>query len=99
MAALKAARTPVSLQHPAELAVGLAIAQFGDKVEEVLRELQPHVLCEYLFDLCVKLNGFVRECRVIGVAETPSRLMLCAAGITMMRQCFELLGITWLERI
>lgn len=99
MAALKAARTPIVLEHPAEQAVGLAVAQFAEKVEDVLRELQPHVLCEYLYDTCVKLNVFVRECRVINVPETPSRLMLCAAGIATMRKCFDLLGMAWLERI
>ncbi|KAJ1616116.1 hypothetical protein T492DRAFT_606500, partial [Pavlovales sp. CCMP2436] len=99
MAALKTARTPIKLEHPAEVAFGTAIAQFGDKVEEVLRDLQPHMICEYLYDTCSKLNAFVRECRVINVPESPSRLMLCAAGLAVMRQCFELLGMDWLERI
>jgi arginyl-tRNA synthetase len=99
IAALKAARTPIVLAHPAEVLFGGAIARLGDKIEEMLRELQPHVICEYLYDACGKLNAFVRECRVINVAESPSRLMLCVAGLNTMRKCFELLGITWLERI
>ena len=78
---------------------GGAIARLADKIEETLRELQPHVICEYLYDTCGKLNSFVRECRVINVPESPSRLMLCVAGLNTMRKCFELLGITWLERI
>jgi arginyl-tRNA synthetase len=99
LAALKAARTPINLAHPAEWAFGVCVIRMQDKLEEVLRDLQPHVICEFLYDTCVKLNSFVFECRVIQVEESPSRLMLCAAGLQVMRTCFDLLGIQWLERI
>lgn len=97
--ALVAARTPIALTHPAELAFGAAVVRFPDRVEDVLRELCPNVLCEYLYDMSAKLNVFVRECRVIGVPQTPSRLMLCCAGLNVMRTCFELLGMEYLHRI
>lgn len=44
-------------------------------------------------------NQFYTECQVIGSPEEDSRLLLCEATAVVMRQCFQLLGITPLYRI
>lgn len=64
-----------------------------------MTELMPNRLCEYLYDLSDVFNGFYTDCNVIGSEEETSRLLLCEATATVMRQCFSLLGITPLERI
>ena len=47
----------------------------------------------------IKLNGFYRDCRVIGSPEQNSRLLLVAAAEKVMRQGFDLLGIVTLDKI
>lgn len=60
MAALKAARTPVHLAHPAELVVGLALAQFGDKVSVLAGCTPPPVACRLLPAACALADQFRR---------------------------------------
>ena len=85
-----------------ELALALELAQLPDVLELVLSDLMPHRLCDYLYDLCTVGTSFVTKCFVLDVDQPhvmKSRLALCAATCTMMRECFSLLGIKPLERI
>ena len=68
-------------------------------MEELLSELAPSRLCEYLYDLSGVFNQFYAECQVVGSTQEDSRLLLAEATAVVMRQCFHLLGITPLYRI
>lgn len=59
----------------------------------------PNRLCEYLYELSDVVNGFHHECQVIGSKQEASRLLLCQATVMIKRACFELLGLTPLNRI
>jgi len=65
----------------------------------MIGELMPNRLCEYLYDLSEAFNGFYTECQVLNSESESSRLLLCLATATIKRKCFDLLGITPLERI
>ena len=56
-------------------------------------------LTEYLYNLAEVFNQFFGECRVMGSEQEASRTLLAEATARVMRQCFELLGITPLYRI
>lgn len=90
---------PAVVQDPSELALALELLQLPDVVEAALADLLPNRLCEYLHGLCVKATSFVSICKVLGTPEMRSRLLLCAATCKVMRQCFDLLGISPLDRI
>lgn len=64
-----------------------------------MNELMPNRICEYLYDLSEAFNGFYTECQVNNSDAEGSRLLLCLATATVKKQCFDLLGITPLERI
>lgn len=83
----------LSLSHRSEWNLACSILRFNDAVEKVAKELMPNVLCKYLYDLCISLNGFYRDCRVIGAPEQNSRLLLIMAAEKVMRQGLNLLGI------
>nr|GEW68409.1 aminoacyl-tRNA synthetase, class 1a, anticodon-binding [Tanacetum cinerariifolium] len=59
---------------------------------EVCTILAPHILCEYLYVLCVKFNN-LNVCQVGGSGEETSRLSLCEPAEVVVRKCFDLLGI------
>ncbi|GJM94699.1 hypothetical protein PR202_ga11371 [Eleusine coracana subsp. coracana] len=63
-------------------------------VEEACTNLLPNVLCEYLYNLSEMFTKFYTNCQVVGSPEETSRLLLCQATAVVMRQCFQLLGIT-----
>lgn len=90
----------IELKDPRELALALHIARFPEAIEDLLTDLAPNRLCEYLYDLSGVFNQFYTECQVIGSGESEdSRLLLCEAAAVTMRKCLEILGITPLYRI
>ncbi len=85
-----------------ETALALQLAQLPDVLDAVLSDFLPHRVCEYLYELCEKGSKFVTQCFVLDTKRPSvmrSRLLLCAATVTMMRQCFALLGIEPPDRI
>ncbi|TVU17414.1 hypothetical protein EJB05_33450, partial [Eragrostis curvula] len=84
----------ISLNHPDERVLGLYLIRFAEVVEEACTNLLPNVLCEYLYNLSEMFTKFYTNCQVVGSAEETSRLLLCQATAVVMRQCFQLLGIT-----
>jgi arginyl-tRNA synthetase len=69
--------------------------RLGEVIDLVGRELKPHQLCAYLYDLATKYSGFFENCPVLQSEEPirSSRLTLCeAAGLTLGLG-LELLGI------
>ncbi len=93
---------PLRLAEPAERAVAMRLARFGESIEAVARELMPHILCTYLYDLAVETNRFYEACPVLR-AEDPalrlSRLRLCDLTARTLRLGLWLLGIDVSERM
>ncbi len=81
------------------LPVCVSFLQFPETIEDMLAELMPNRLTEYLYGLSEAFNGFYTECKVLGSEQEDSRLLLVEATARIMRQCFSLLGITPLYRI
>ncbi|KAJ1261862.1 hypothetical protein BS78_09G063200 [Paspalum vaginatum] len=84
----------ISLDHPDERVLGLYLIRFAEVVEEACTNLLPNVVCEYLYNLSEMFTKFYTNCQVVGSPEETSRLLLCQATAIVMRQCFQLLGIT-----
>jgi arginyl-tRNA synthetase len=90
----------VKLQEDSERQLAFKLLQFGDTIKSVLKELGLNRLCEYLYDLSVDYTTFVTNCHVLNSPEfMESRIALCMATKETMQKCFELLGISPLERI
>ena len=91
--------TTITLEHPSEWDLACYILRFSDMLEQIPNDLMPNRICKYIYDLSIKLNGFYRDCRVIGSPEQDSRLLLVAVAERVMRQGFDLLGIKTLDQI
>jgi arginyl-tRNA synthetase len=89
------------LEEPAEQTLALLLTRFGDVVEDVGRTLQPHRLCNYLYELSGALAIFYEQCPVLqssgGVRD--SRLALCAATKRVLASGLTMLGIEALDRM
>ncbi|MCK4628831.1 MAG: arginine--tRNA ligase, partial [Sedimentisphaerales bacterium] len=55
---------PLVLTEPDELALAKLLLRFGEVVETVARDLRPHLLTNYLFDLAQAFSGFYTNCPV-----------------------------------
>ncbi|NLT29648.1 MAG: arginine--tRNA ligase [Propionibacterium sp.] len=90
-----------ALSEAPEQTLALQLSKFGEAVAEVADTLQPHKLCQYLFELAVAYSSFYQECPVLKSdgEVRDSRLALCRATRTVLARGLNLLGIEALERM
>ena len=92
---------PAQPLHPAERALTLALDEFGDVLAEVARFLEPHRLCNYLYETAKAFTDFYEECPVLSAAEPArsNRIGLCRLAARTLREGLGLLGIAAPERM
>ena len=91
----------IVLPTPFEQALAKHILRLGEIVDLVLRELKPHHLCTYLYDLATRFSAFYENCPVLDSAEPlrSSRLMLCDLTGRTLALGLDLLGIEHPEQM
>jgi arginyl-tRNA synthetase len=94
-------RGPVHLTEPTEFALAKFILRFGEILDQVARELKPHLLCAYVYDLSGKFSAFYEACEVNDSPEPTrtSRLLLCHATALTLKTGLTLLGIECPEQM
>jgi arginyl-tRNA synthetase len=92
----------IKVVAPAERALALALLKFPTALAGVAADLEPHILCTYLYDLATSFSTFYEACPVLK-APTPeerlSRLALCDLTARVIARGLELLGIEAPERM
>ena len=96
-----AAAGKIVLNEPAELALGVGLAQFPETIAAVADDCLPNLLCGYLFDLAGAFMSFYEACPVLKAddATRASRLVLCLLTARTIRTGLGLLGIETLEQM
>lgn len=89
----------IDLKERAEIALALHLAQFGEMIEIMSRDLMPNRLTDYLYELSEKFNAFYRDCQVIGSDTQNSRLLLSEAVAMTLKTGLEILGLTVVNRM
>jgi arginyl-tRNA synthetase len=86
---------PIKLESPFELALAKHMLRLGEIIELVGRELKPHHLCTYLYELAARFSGFYENCPVLqsDPATRASRLAICDLTARTMELGLNLLGI------
>lgn len=90
---------PINLLQPAEIQLGLHLAQFNEVLLSIADDLLMNRLCDYLYQLAEKFNGFFRDCRVEGVPEQNQRLALCELTATVLKTGLTILGLQTVTRM
>lgn len=95
------ARGAISITEPAERALALKLLKFGDVVTTVGNALEPHRMCEYLFELSQSFSVFYEQCPVLKAEpdDRESRLALAALTLRVLATGLDLLGIESPERM
>lgn len=95
-------RAAFAVGEPAEKALALALLRYPETIRGVAESLEPHRLCQYLFELAGAFAQFYEQCRVLG-ADTEetraSRLKLCNLAARVLEDGLHVLGIPTLERM
>lgn len=93
----------VRVDDPNEKALVLKLMQFGPTVASVADSLEPHRMCNYLYELASSFHKFFEHCPVLR-SDVPEdvrqgRLALCKLVALTLRQGLGLLGIGVVERM
>lgn len=91
----------VSLESPFEAALAKHVLRMGEIVDLVARELKPHHLCTYLYELATRFSSFYENCPVLQSEEPmrSSRLALCGVTANTLSLGLDLLGIEHPEQM
>ncbi len=89
------------LEHPAEVALGKRLLEFGEVLPMVLEDHRPNTLANYLYELANTFHAFYEACPVLKSegAQRASRLELCEISARMLKTGLGLLGIEVPERM
>ncbi|MGM0598441.1 MAG: arginine--tRNA ligase [Candidatus Rifleibacteriota bacterium] len=86
----------VEITHPSERDLVLKMMELPLVVEAVARELRPHILCNYLYELATAFSAFYDKCPVLNTENENlrrCRLAICNTARKTLSKGLELLGI------
>lgn len=91
----------IALDSPFERNLALHVLRLGEVLENVSRELKPHLLCTYLYELATRFSSFYENCPVLQSDEPmrAGRLALCDLVARTMALGLDLLGIEHPEQM
>ncbi|HLO42257.1 MAG TPA: arginine--tRNA ligase [Phycisphaerales bacterium] len=93
---------PIVITEPAEKALALLLLRYGKTLQGVADSLEPHRMCQYLFELCAAFSVFYDQCKVLWApddATRRSRLALCNLTGRVVADGLSTLGIPYVERM
>lgn len=92
---------PFELDHPAEKGLALALLRYPGTVRSVGDSLEPHRMCNYLFELAGAFSGYYENCPVLTAEEgvMRSRLRLCRLTERVLEDGLTLMGLPVLQRM
>ena len=73
------------------------VGEYTEVVNMATKELAPHSVCTYLYELCQDFNYFYEKNRVIDDSRQALRISLVSAYAQTLKKGLTLLGITALE--
>jgi len=82
-----------------ETAILRILYKYPEVVLEAAKTYSPNIICNYLFDLAQKYNGFYNKHKVVGGENEAFRLELTKATAKVINNGLSLLGIKTLERM
>lgn len=99
----KSSVTPPALSsitlQPSERPLVQKLGEYSEVVERAQRELLPHHICTYLYELAQEFNRFYEKNKVVGDEREPERVALVKHYATTLKSGLEVLGIVAPEKM
>lgn len=91
------------VEQEQEKQLAVKLLRFEEALQQVMKDAQPNLLCNYLYELASLYMAFYEACPILkdGVepAKRDSRLMLSIFTSKLLKQGLDLLGIEVMERM
>ena len=96
-----------TISHEKELKLAKCVTRYLEVLEQVAEELYPHVLCDYVYEMCTTFTEFYSACYCIEkdrqtgniVSVNMSRLILCEVTAMVLEKILHILGISVVEKM
>jgi len=85
--------------QPAERSLVRKMSEYPEVVERATKELMPHHIATYLYELAQKFNQFYEHNQVIGNERQDYRLLIVSAYAGILQNGLRLLGIPTPEKM
>jgi len=85
-----------------EKEIMIALSKFSEVVESAYKELAPHRICAYIYELANAFNAFYHEIRILSQEDEEKKdsyLGLLDLTKKILEQCIDLLGFSAPERM
>lgn len=79
--------------HPEDEPLIRKLTEYTEVAEMAMRTLEPHHICNYLFELAQEFNRYYESNRVIGDEKEAHRLGLVAVYVDILKAGLAILGI------
>lgn len=79
--------------EPGERPLVRKLGEYAEVVERAQKELLPHYICTYLYELAQEFNRFYEKNQVVGSEREAQRVALVAKYADTLKRGLELLGI------
>jgi len=91
----------IQINHPLERRIAIKLSRFSSAIRVAAETHRPNLLADYLYDLAQIYSSFYQNVPFLKAEEgvRESRIQLCKATATVLRQGLNLLGIETPERI
>uniref|UniRef100_A0A486XVQ2 Arginine--tRNA ligase n=1 Tax=Rheinheimera sp. BAL341 TaxID=1708203 RepID=A0A486XVQ2_9GAMM len=93
----------LDLEQEQEKQLAVKLLRFEEALQQVMKDAQPNLLCNYLYELASLYMAFYEACPILKDGIEPamrdSRLMLSIFTAKLLKQGLDLLGIEVMERM
>lgn len=100
--ALSERETLLAPASPSETEVYLTLSKFSEMMENAYKELAPHKICQYIYELSEAFNHFYHETKILSEEDETrkiSYLALIQLVQKVLEQCIGLLGFEAPDRM
>ena len=98
--------TEVSLEHEKELKLAKLLLRFSEIIIKISDDLFLHSLCEYMYEVATAFSEFYDNCYCVEknksgeiVKINMGRIILCEITAKVLAKCFDILGLTPVEKM
>ncbi len=93
---------PFAVEEPAEKALAMTLLRFPQVVRSVAETLEPHRLCQFLYELAGAFSTFYAQCPVLvapSEGQRDRRLRLCDLTAKVLADGLTTIGIPTISRM
>lgn len=87
------------ITHPHERTLAMCLLRFPEVIDTVTEELNIHKLCDFIYEISVKVAEGYSKYRIVDDPNKETRILLCEAVKRILDTAFYMVGIRPLEKI